>query len=492
MSRSIGYISILVLLMVGLLSCNRDGVYDGKMPEISTSLDTLRFDTVFTSIGSATREFKVFNRENKDINVSVAFRDQTQSFFRLNIDGRAVNNAEEVKIGANDSIYIFADVTIDPDQPLSISPFVVEEYLTITSKESSRNVLFEAYGQNANYIPSIKKKGVSSLISCDLGSITFDDPKPYVIHGVLYIDSCEVIIPQGTDIHVHGGVVTTKDFSYNDGIIYVFKNGKITANGTAEEPITIQGDRLEESYQIRPGQWAGMIFSAESRGNKLSHVKLKNSIIGYRVDSLASLSMDACEISHTAGQGLIGYHAEIDAVNCLIHNNGAEAAAMIYGGNYRFTHTTMGSFGDGSPALTLSNFYCFDPNDCESTIQVNPLKIDIVNSIIVGNEDDELSIADATEGQEGYMDYHFENTIVKVRKLIDDVDKDFLINDCINCLNYELSDTLFKEYVTGDFRLDTLSIAKDIGKFLPEVDLDISGMIRDDQPDAGCYEYYDE
>ena len=39
--------------------------------------------------------------------------------FRLNVDGIPGSEALEVPVLARDSLYLFVEVTVDPDQPLS-------------------------------------------------------------------------------------------------------------------------------------------------------------------------------------------------------------------------------------------------------------------------------------------------------------------------------------------------------------------------------------
>ena len=117
-------------LFVGLLlfeSCKSDDgfITDGSA-KLEFSLDTLRFDTVFTELGSATRFIRVYNRNDQAIQISnIQLEEGESSAFRINVDGIPGDVAENVEIAANDSIYIFAEVTVNPDAPLSESPFVI-------------------------------------------------------------------------------------------------------------------------------------------------------------------------------------------------------------------------------------------------------------------------------------------------------------------------------------------------------------------------------
>ena len=59
-------IIIIVLFIIVLNACQKENTFSGTNPQISTSLDTLTFDTVFTAVGSATRSFKIYNNEMKN------------------------------------------------------------------------------------------------------------------------------------------------------------------------------------------------------------------------------------------------------------------------------------------------------------------------------------------------------------------------------------------------------------------------------------------
>ena len=186
-------------------------------------------------------------------------------------------------------------MTVDPDQPLSISPFILSDEIEVTANGKIFVAYLEAWGQNANYIPSTDGKGKGALLSCNLGERTWNDPKPYVIYGILYIDSCTLILPAGTKIYVHGGIVRDTNTIYNDGLIVFLENGKLDARGTYDNPVVIQGDRLEEEYRDVKSQWVGMLFWQQSKGNKLSHTTIKNSIIGIRACLLYTSKLHKCK-----------------------------------------------------------------------------------------------------------------------------------------------------------------------------------------------------
>ncbi|MEZ5056208.1 MAG: right-handed parallel beta-helix repeat-containing protein [Saprospiraceae bacterium] len=455
------------------------------------SLDTLRFDTVFTELGSSTRYFKVYNPHNKPIKIEkISLENHTGARFIINVDGIPGNMQEGVEINANDSIYVFAEVTVNPDAPLSESPFVINEDIVFQTNGESQIVKLEAWGQNANYFPN-RFGGGGIWSPCTSPTVTWDDPKPYVIYGILAIDNCLLSIPEGTQIYVHGGITRNTQLGvYNDGLIIVLEDGRLQVNGTLEKPVTIQGDRLEDEFENRSGQWSGIIIDNKSIGNIFNHTTIKNSILGVAVDSNAVLTMRNVQIYNTSSAGLAGIHSTINAENCLVHSNGASSLQIAFGGNYNFKYCTFASYGVDAPAVSLSNGVCYDPPFCDN-INAYRLKADFQNSIIFGSRNDELSLVDYEFNNAGF-DYNFENCIVKVRELLDP-DKggfpDFFQN-CIPCINATSQDILFENPSEDDYHLDSLSIAEKQAIPIPGIGFDLEGVVRDNAtPDIGCFEY---
>ena len=486
----------LLVLFLGLslsatfFSCHDDSIADDPEIPLTFSLDTLRFDTVFTQVGSATRSFKIFNPLEQAIIIDkIELDNPNSSFFRLNADGFPGTSIENIRIEAQDSIYVFAEVTIDPDSPLSVSPFIIEEYVNITVNNSSYQVLLEAWGQNANYIPSRDSKGRVNYISCNNGQWEWDDPRPYVLYGVLVIDSCELVLPPGTEVYVHGGIAINDLGIFNDGLFIFLDNANINAQGTAEEPILFKTDRLEEEFDQVQGQWSGILLSRNSRGNLFSHTRIENSIVGLSVDSAASVRLESSVFAFTGGSGISASHASIYAENCLFYQNAGAGLSLNYGGNYIFNYCTISNFDNQDVALEANNIRCLTP-DC-AQILVNPLDCSFTNCIFTGNDRDEIAFLDISEGTDPQLfEYNFENCIVQVDELLDSEAFPNFFNQCIDCKNTTFSDSLFLDLSNFDHSLDTTSIAIDMAKILPLIDSDILGNPRESNaPDIGCYEF---
>jgi hypothetical protein len=484
-----------IFMAFAICSCNNDQeiITDGNFT-LEFSLDTLRFDTVFTQLGSATRSFKVYNRGDKAVsiqNISIAGNEGGR--FMMNVDGIAGDEVEDVVVWANDSIYVFVETTIDPDQPLSVSPFVIEDRIIFNTGEKEQSVMLEAWGQNANYIPNRFNKGGITLLSCDNQTIVWDDPKPYVVYGVLLIDTCVLEVAAGTRIHVHGGVAQNEVFGvFNDGLIYTLSQGSIRLLGTREDSIIIQGDRLEEGFAEESGQWQGMVIGRGSRGNLMEYTVVKNGVFSVYVDSLAEFTARNSRFYNTNSSGVIGFNSQITLENCLLYNNQANALQLILGGVYDFKYCTVANYGVDASALYMSNYFCYDFN-CNVSAQA-PLLASFTNCILFGSGRDELVFDDGFNAQNPALyNIAFNNCIVKLDQVLDDEEggyADFLEKQCVNCINASRDDALFVSVSNDNYRLDTLSVAEMQALPLSEITTDIVGNGRDaSQPDIGCFEY---
>ncbi len=483
----------LAIFSVGLIfgflfsDCSKESFFTGEVT-LNFSQDTLRFDTVFTQVGSATRSFKIFNPLDESVKISKLYMELgADSKFNINVDGIPGGLVKDVEIGPKDSIYVFAEVTIDPDQPTSVSPFVLDEQLIIETNGHTQKVVLEAWGQNANYIPNNKNAGGVAVLSCDFGSETWDDPRPYVIYGILVIQDCTLNLPKGARLYVHGGVALSPDtVVYSDGIIYVGEKGGLMIEGTEGEPVIIQGDRLEPEFEDVPGQWAGIRYATGSLTAKIEHAKILNSIVGVRVDSAANLTLNKVEIRNSSSSGLVGVGARIKATNCLFADNGGYGLQFEYGGVYNISYCTVANYGNEASALKLSNTICLN-SDCTEFID-NHLFARIDNCILFGSQKDEIELFD-WNGSANF-DYKIRNSIVRVKDLTKANAYPDFFDHCNPCINGVSSDKLFADVNEQDYQLDSLSIAEKKAIPMTGITDDLLGVMRDaTNPDIGCYEY---
>jgi hypothetical protein len=120
-----GFLFVALFFLL-LLACRKDPITKDASDQLSFSKDTVLFDTVFTTVGSSTRWMKVFNNSKKKIVISnIRLGDGNSSFFRINVNGKPGLKFKDVEIAGKDSIFIFVEVTVDPNR--ANNPLVVSD-----------------------------------------------------------------------------------------------------------------------------------------------------------------------------------------------------------------------------------------------------------------------------------------------------------------------------------------------------------------------------
>lgn len=475
-------------LSFSLASCYEEKFTTDPADVVSFSTDTVSFDTVLTEISTVTRYFKVFNPHDLFISISeIKLTGVNPSFFRLNVDGTTGDIIKDIQINPHDSIYVFVESTIDPDQPVSVSPFIIEADISFTVNQQDQKVKLVAWGQNANYIPGPDVNNKVLILSCDLGQETWDDPKPYVLYGTLLIDSCTLVLPPGTRLYVHGGIANNELGIYNQGLIYTLPDGRIMAEGTVDQPVIIRDDRIEPDYG---GAWAGIRLGPESGPHSFHYVQMQNALVGIAADSACSVNIDHSIIAFTDGPGFFARHADAQVSNSLFYENGTQGIALTYGGNYTVNYCTIANYGNTAEAILMNDFYCDDPL-CSTGVHLNKLTLRLNNTIAVGSATDEIWINDGGNAADGWLDVVMHNNIVIVDDLVkNDKYPSFFTDICFDCFELQHGDVLFEDLQMNDYHLDSLSVAEHKAIPLAGINDDLDAKLRDAvMPDIGCYEY---
>ncbi|MDQ3142008.1 MAG: right-handed parallel beta-helix repeat-containing protein [Bacteroidota bacterium] len=495
MSFSLNELYLISLVFILNFSCTKEEFYSEPDKLLVFSVDTLSFDTVFTSLASATKSIKIFNPHDRFIKITTAkLENGSNSKFRINIDGTAGELFQDIIIRPRDSIYVFVEVTVDPDAPLIESPFIITDALVLTVNGVEQKLVLLAWGQNANYFPSKSNKSQIGYIDLQGQVMIWDDPKPYIIYGIVYVDNGDLIIPEGTQIYVSGGITKGVDaegnsFFYNDGRIIIGPNARIIVNGSIDKPVIFQGVRLEEAFRNIPGQWSGIVLDKSSHGNSFTHCTIKNNLLGIYLDSLSEAVFHYCKIYNNSLHGIYAFASNVKADNCLFYNQGQQSFIGVLGGKYEFNFCSFANVGNNESGVVVRNNVCLDPPFCQQVIS-SDLQAKWTNCIISGSDKDEFwQIKDSD--QRKMFDVQLEHCILRVSDLIKPENyPDFISTQTNKCIISNNLEKLFKDISNDDFHLDTLSIAE--GKAIPLMgfEKDLDGKLRDAlTPDIGCYEY---
>jgi hypothetical protein len=453
------------ILACFLFSCKKDSFITSPDARLVTSTDKLKFDTVFTSVGSVTQSFTIVNDNDQKLRLSqIKLGGGSSSAFAINVDGVPGTSFSNLELNAHDSIYVFVKVTIDPNA--ANAAFVVDDSVEINYNGSLSKVYLQAYGQNARFITN---EHITS-------NTTWDKTLPYVIQHTLYVDKgVTLTLEKGTRV-------------YCNATAAFIVNGTLRSMGEKEDSnrVVFRGDRLDAAYKDLPGSWAGLLFSNTSTSSELHFTNILNAYQAVAIGN-AVLQMDHCTISNAYDIGLYALNASVTASDCLISQCGNEGQAgtggsnviLTGGGTYDFTHCTLVTYANyyqnhKQPVLFVSN------NDAGS---IAPLNANFTNCIVYGNggtAENELLVTKAASDK-----VIFTNTLYKVK---DDQPGDFI--DPIKNQD-PLFDTINVNLQTYSFRLREGSPAIAAGKALAIPGTDLDGNPRPappTKPDMGSYQ----
>jgi hypothetical protein len=446
-------------------SCKKDSFIISPDARVSTNVDTLSFDTVFTTVGSTTQSFKIFNDNNEKIRLTeVKLSGGNSSPYKINVDGTSGSQVNNIDINANDSIYVFVQVNVDPTG--AALPFILRDSIQIMFNGNKKMVQLEAYGQNAVFLKNKKLTG----------NVFWNNKLPYVIIGGIQIDTNATLnIPPATKIFLHADAPFLVD-------------GTLKATGTKNDPIIFSGDRLDQDYKDLPASWPGIYFRGSSENNSLTHAIIKNAyqgIIAQEVSSTANpkVTLSQCIIDNVFDAGILGINTNISADNCLISNCGSNIQLQL-GGDYRFINCTVASYNNNfishkNPVLQISN--SVTQNGAAFT---SPLKALFQNCIFWGDGgtvDDEITID--KEGNDPFS-VSFDHVLYKAKNeianatFISSIKDENPMFDSIN---------VSKNVFDFHFRNNPSSPAVNAGSATPFL-YDLDDKKRDATPDIGCYE----
>ena len=429
------------------------------------------FDTLFTTIGSTTKHFRVINPYNKALKISeIYLAGGENSNFRLNIDGVKALKLENIELSASDSLYIFIEVTVDPQN--QNSPMVVNDSVVFITNGNFQDIDLIAWGQDVHLING-------EIIRTQ----TWINDKPYLVYNSMLIDSMQMLIlDPGVRVHF-----------YRNSTMYIM--GNLEIHGTVEEPVIFQGDRLESEYAEIPGQWGGLYFLNGSVGNIIEYLEIRNGTTGLHLGNFYSekappdLTISNSIITQMNFAGISAINAKINAYNCVIANCGFYGIALTTGGEYEFNHCTISNnwryYNRSTPTVLITNYYYL--NDTTPVFTGELKKANFGNCIICGDMETEIGF-DKIEGPgTGSFQYVFDHCLIKVDTSEIDVSDSMRYNEVFinNFPGFIAADSMNFQLDSCAFVLDKGS--QEIGMRFPN---DILGNSRtnDSGPDIGAYE----
>ena len=220
------HLAVILLVAISLFSCREEQLSSDPSLRLSFSKDTVSFDTVFTSIGTATLRLMVYNRNANALAISNIWLDNNTAF-KVNVDGENdLSQLQDIQLNGGDSLFVFIKVYIDPNK--KNAPVLIEDNLRFAVNENTQTVHLEAVGQDVNLIKTPARLTIKD-------KFTFTSSKPYLIYDTLAVRD-QLTIKPGARLYFHDKAA-------------LMAYGDVNAIGELDKPITLQGDRIDNLFE---------------------------------------------------------------------------------------------------------------------------------------------------------------------------------------------------------------------------------------------------
>ncbi len=465
-------ICFIFLAVVCLAGCSDDDYSTSSSLWLTLSTDTITFDTVFTTIPTQMHDFWVYNRTKSSVRLSsVSLQRGNQTGFRVNVDGiylgsTAGYQTAEVEIRQGDSIRVFVELTATATG--GVTPQLIEDNIVFTLASGNvQQVNLRAYAWDALILDS-------PVIYED---ITYDSSRPIIIYGTMTIDTlATVTLLPGTTLYFR-----------DDAGMDVY--GTLLSQGAQGNEVVLRGYRLDNLFDYLPydrvsGQWQGIHLHESSYGNRLDYTDLHSAFDGIVIDSAdvtrSKLIVNASTIHNCQGYCLKSKVANIEVYNSQL-TNALNDCFYIDGGTAIVNN------------CTLAQFYPYDANRGVAfrfSASTTDVVFACVNTLITGYSSDEVQLEDFTNT----LYYSFDHCVIRL--VVDETVSPELFTNIIyeteddsiagGVNHFVEADTYNMRY---DFHLVSTSSAIDNADIGTAMGSDRDGVVRDELPDIGAYEY---
>lgn len=469
-------ITMVAAFIALMTACTDDGHFSTSSADfLSFSVDTLAFDTAFNNTTTPTQSLWVYNRTGHDLRLSsVHLAGGTSTGFRVNVDGESMGQGSagevvDVEIRRKDSLRVYVDLQTPANQS--------EAFLSITDALVFRleSGVEQRVPLNAASWKAVRLQDVH--VSRDT---TFSSPSvPVVVYGDLTVDSAATLtLGAGTTLYFH-----------EDAGLQVY--GTVRAQGTADQPVTLRGDRLDRMfdylpYDRTPGQWQGVHLHASSYGNDWQYTDLHGAYDGIVADSAAlsdsKLTLNSCTVHDNQGYGVWARNCRMTMLNTQV-TNALYDCLYVDGGEVTINNCTIGQFypfdGNRGAALAFTN---------DSPL----LRLTVENSLVTGYADD-VVMGKQVDASKAFH-YVFDHCVLRTPRVTTADSIHFVhvihedLRDTVGTSDHHFRKMDIDNFIY-DFSLDSTSVAIGAADKATALPTDRLARPRDEEPDAGAYEY---
>ena len=327
---------VLLLPLAVLTGCREETLSHDSSLRIEFSCSKLSFDTVFTTIGSATKQVMVYNHNASAVELSQVWLDNgSSSYFHINLDGEnSLDRMGGMRIRGGDSLFMFVRIEVDPQNVNT--PVNISDALHILVNGNTCTLDLEAIGQDVVKLRAATGRRIDSI------NAHLNADKPYLLYDSLCV-SGTFLMDAGARLYMHDKAT-------------LVLNGDVQLNGTLTNNVSILGDRIDRLFDSVPyayaaGGWNG-IFLTPKQGTQPTY-NIRYASITSGTNGLIILCKDKTlrptlhlhnsRIHNHSQYGVVLDNVDDSIVNCEI-SNCADHCLYLGGGNHVLVHTTVAAF----------------------------------------------------------------------------------------------------------------------------------------------------
>lgn len=311
----------LIAALTLLTACSdNDSFTTDRSHRLTFTTDTVRMDTLFATVPSATYTFWVHNQSGDGLRLrSVRLERSGQSGFRVNVDGSYLNPVvNNLEIRQGDSLRVFVEVTAFENQ--SPDPQLVEDNLLFTLESGvEQRVNLRTYSWNAELWQTVD-------VTADQ---TIESTTPIVVYGGINVAKDAALTIKNTTIYFHDGAgITVK--------------GALTVENSL-----LRGDRLDHMFDYLPydrvsGQWKGITVNPHAVGCLLLDSELRNAMDGIVADT-TTVVLSGSTVHNCKGSGLWAHDCVVDIQYSTLSNTLKDCLTLL-GCQATLDHVTLAQF----------------------------------------------------------------------------------------------------------------------------------------------------
>ncbi|UUV20632.1 hypothetical protein [Paenimyroides aestuarii] len=495
------YNILFLITIISFASCRDDFNFEpASGSELTFSKDTVYLDTIFSNIGSSTYNLRVYNNSNKDIKIpAIRLAKGENSNFRLMVDGMPGKSFENVELLAKDSMFIFVETTVDIKQQTNGAEFLYTDEILFQAGSNQQKVnlvtlvkdavfLYPQKFQNGSYESiTINDEQVYGFFldendATNGNELEWNNTKPYVIYGAAAVPPGKTLnVTAGTEVHFH-----------RNSALIAFPTSTINAQGSIENSILMQGDRLEPNFEDTPGQWTG-VWIGQNSNISIANTVIKNAVNGLLINANnGTASLENVQIYNCEQFGLLLATANVMGKNVVTNNCGRAALAITNGGVYDFTHCTFANYWSrqNQTAAIIDNG--------DGTLPF-ALQAQFKNSIIYGNASESIVLVPANN--QSNFNFSFDYCLIKFQNTGNRYNTEVFPYNFNNPTNYNnnliaknfnehqpyFSNTQKNKMMITDKATSLINYGNSL--FAQQVPNDLLGNSRLTAPDLGAYQH---